>query len=635
MLGGGVAGLTAAHELIERGFAVTVFDAVRPQIVPTPVAKGQKKPPPEQLQTAGELLGGKARSFAAPLTSELLTAFVGERVTDEYGKECDWDVRKRLPKETVDREEAKLRRSETLFPTEHGFHYFPGFYRHVTDTLSRIPVGAVELRTKTVADRLVTGSRVLIARQDPPAEISFRRSVQSASDVWSLARSFAALGLAPEEVALISAKLFELWSAPPAHWDSKLEQTTWWNFIEADGKSNAYQTYFANIGVRSTVAMDPMRASARTIGRIVLRLVSDLVLHSQGKGPAPDRWLNGPTNEAWIEPWVEYLTDKGVNFALGKTVAAIVCEKDELSRVDFEDGTTIAFSQAAVDFQYGIIALPMRALSRIVERPGSVSLWSSAPSLRRLKSLLKHNEWMLGMQFYLNEEVALSPGGMFLKDSPWAITVVSQTQFWTKKEFNQAKTILSVIISNWNAPGDYHGQAAKYSTVEQVRDEVWRELKAHFNDTPVFPGAKSQTLLNDRMLLGFRVNNWDFTQAAWVNDEELFVNGVGSWEHRPEVKTDVRNLFLAGDYVRTSTDLATMESANEAARLAVNAILFDAQSPERPCDIWPFEPVPPDATVALAQALGGVASDAARRAVHASSGFFSKMATDWISRRRR
>jgi uncharacterized protein with NAD-binding domain and iron-sulfur cluster len=32
-------------------------------------------------------------------------------------------------------------------------------------------------------------------------------------------------------------------------------------------------------------------------------------------------------------------------------------------------------------------------------------------------------------------------------------------------------------------------------------------------------------------------------------------------------------LFLAGDYVRTNVDLATMEGANESARDAVNAVL--------------------------------------------------------------
>ena len=46
------------------------------------------------------------------------------------------------------------------------------------------------------------------------------------------------------------------------------------------------------------------------------------------------------------------------------------------------------------------------------------------------------------------------------------------------------------------------------------------------------------------------------------------------------------NLFLAADYVRTYTDLATMEGANEAARRAVNAILNAEGSREERCELW-------------------------------------------------
>ncbi|MDB5260896.1 MAG: hypothetical protein JWQ14_177, partial [Adhaeribacter sp.] len=44
--------------------------------------------------------------------------------------------------------------------------------------------------------------------------------------------------------------------------------------------------------------------------------------------------------------------------------------------------------------------------------------------------------------------------------------------------------------------------------------------------------------------------------------------------------------FLASDYVKTYTDLATMEGANEAARRAVNNII-DAAGVNKPyCEIW-------------------------------------------------
>ena len=77
------------------------------------------------------------------------------------------------------------------------------------------------------------------------------------------------------------------------------------------------------------------------------------------------------------------------------------------------------------------------------------------------------------------------------------------------------------------------------------------------------------------------------TEAA--NLEPLLVNTAGSWADRPDAVTRIPNLFLASDYVRTNTDLATMEGANEAARRAVNGILDgDAARAAPRCEIWPL-----------------------------------------------
>jgi hypothetical protein len=54
----------------------------------------------------------------------------------------------------------------------------------------------------------------------------------------------------------------------------------------------------------------------------------------------------------------------------------------------------------------------------------------------------------------------------------------------------------------------------------------------------------------------------------------------------------VENLVLASDYVRTETNLACMEGANEAARLAVNAILRQDAYVGPACQIWPLEEDP-------------------------------------------
>jgi geranylgeranyl pyrophosphate synthase len=72
------------------------------------------------------------------------------------------------------------------------------------------------------------------------------------------------------------------------------------------------------------------------------------------------------------------------------------------------------------------------------------------------------------------------------------------------------------------------------------------------------------------------------------NIEPLLVNLVDSWALRPQATTAIPNLFLASDYVRTYTDLATMEGANEAARRAVNGLLDAVNFDGSRCELWPL-----------------------------------------------
>ena len=74
-----------------------------------------------------------------------------------------------------------------------------------------------------------------------------------------------------------------------------------------------------------------------------------------------------------------------------------------------------------------------------------------------------------------------------------------------------------------------------------------------------------------------------------TNLEPLLINTVGSLAHRPEAGTEIPNFCLAADYVRTYTDLACMEGANEAARRATNAILDREGSSVPRATIWPWE----------------------------------------------
>jgi uncharacterized protein with NAD-binding domain and iron-sulfur cluster len=130
-----------------------------------------------------------------------------------------------------------------------------------------------------------------------------------------------------------------------------------------------------------------------------------------------------------------------------------------------------------------------------------------------------------------------------------------------------------------------------------IAKEAWNQIRRHHDRTrhPV-PEAYFDWHLDPGIAPGL------LGEAA-RNREPLLINRAGSWARRPEPVTAVPNLFLCGDYVRTSTDLACMEGANEAARRAVNGVLRALHLRAPACKLWsPREP----AAARSAQALDTV-----------------------------
>ena len=188
--------------------------------------------------------------------------------------------------------------------------------------------------------------------------------------------------------------------------------------------------------------------------------------------------------------------------------------------------------------------------------------------------------------FYLDRDLPLVHGHTVYIDSPWALTSISQAQFWPAVELEEMGDgrvggILSVDVSDWEAPGIVHGKQAMYCSKEEVREEVWAQLEAGLEDA-------GTDVLDDANVLAWFLDPAIVypNPTSATNLEPLLINTAGSWEDRPEATTAIDNLFLASDYVRTYTDLATMEGANEAARRAVNGILERTGSNQPRCPLW-------------------------------------------------
>jgi uncharacterized protein with NAD-binding domain and iron-sulfur cluster len=208
--------------------------------------------------------------------------------------------------------------------------------------------------------------------------------------------------------------------------------------------------------------------------------------------------------------------------------------------------------------------------SRVIQR----MVLTHDPSLEHILPLSKEVEWMVGLMYYMRRAPTTGNGHIILPDSAWAITAFLQTNHWAAEhqpQHPECTAIFSIDISDWNTPGTYTTQKpARFCTKAEVAAEVWAQLKASFNKA-------DKTCLHDEDVLGYYLDDavsYDETGAPKnLNAMPILVNSVNSWHLRPTTQTNIDNLFLAGDYVKTNTDLATMEGANEAAKRAVNAVL--------------------------------------------------------------
>ena len=327
----------------------------------------------------------------------------------------------------------------------------------------------------------------------------------------------------------------------------------------------AFQKWLGEGLTRTLVAARGREISARTGGLILAQIVFDITR----AGGRADRVLDAPTNEAWIDPWVAHLEGLGVDLRLDSPVQGITVSGGRIAGVTTPAGTVTA--------DHYVAALPVEVMRTLASRP----LRALEPAFAGLDRLV--TRWMNGVLFYLDRDVPLEHGHAVYIDSEWALTSISQAQFWNEVDLGgygdgRVKGILSIDVSDWDTPGRRTGKVATRCTKEEIRTEVWGQLTDHIDD-----GS-----LDERHVLAWfldpAITFPNPTEAA--NLEPLLINTAGSWADRPGVTTRIPNLLLAADYVRTNTDLATMEAANEAARRAVNAILDRTGSKAGRCAVY-------------------------------------------------
>lgn len=524
IFGGGMAGLTVAHELAHRGFEVHVYEASR--------------------------VGGKSASHE---TQGLPGPSGG-----------------RLP-----------------LPGEHGFRFFPGFYRHVIATMDEIP----GVDGRPVSASLVASDEAAIAWPNGPL-LPFNRRVDVPP--WDIAARTAAiyegLGFAPQDVARMA--WFRLKYATSCEGRREdYDELSWWQFI--DGDSPRYTDNFREFErsiPRTLSAMVAETSSARVIGDVGLQMLLGYGRPWENQ----DRVLVGPTSERFLDPWRKYLESLGVRFHERQRLGGFkrIGDRIQSARVQTPTGPALVTADAYV------VAIPVEAMQHLLQN--DTPLRDAYGPLQALAAWHGATDWMVGAQFYLRDDQPMAAGHVFYPKSEWALTSISQGQFWAQGAGPIAarygdgtvRGILSVDVSDWSRPSARTGRAARQTL---SRSAILQEILDQLRD------AVDPTIdLSDANVAGRWLDeNIVFagpTGSLPQNRSPLLVHRVGHMRHRPAPRVGLENLYLASDYVKTHTLLATMEGANEAGRLAVNALLEDDGSLHTRCAVWPLHEEPYFAT---------------------------------------
>jgi uncharacterized protein with NAD-binding domain and iron-sulfur cluster len=541
VFGAGIAGLTAAHELAERGFKVTVFE-------PTPDPRERK---PHGLDVR---LGGMAA------TQYLTKARPA----------------KRFPMPDRAKEPPVFPRG--VATGEHGFRFFPAYYLHLWDMFQRIPVyenvyGDPKSTSPTVTPRTVYDNvqrvitQAVTALDGLPSLVLPREAPRSMAEFYGAYNEISQLGFTQTDISTFLSRIMRFLVTSAERRAKELEDVSAYEFFVGADPATGRQRYQYSPAFSRQIldmpkilaAFDSRFGDARTnIGTYV-----QLNMALDRYDSKADGVLNGPTTEAWFDHWYVHLRKLGVEFeakmlrgftlddATGALIAWVASPSPALRDQDLTwDPEALPDQDPAKDaepvdpdpdyYDYYVVATdalraelatqPLRAHSDYataiqhlenlvsnaptdIERKRAVRTMSTVIGLdgwatsvpppdpralnraRRRRNPLQFKQlgkvkWdrfqaLSGIQYFFDTEFQIVRGHVYFSNSEWSLSAINQSGFWIDKpnlETLGYVSVMSVDIGDWNTRSA-KANAARDCTCNEIAKEVWRQITEELLDT--------------------------------------------------------------------------------------------------------------------------------------------------------
>lgn len=551
VVGGGVAGMAAAHRLLERGHDVTMLEA-------------------------DSFLGGKLGAHQE--ADDLRQYNREEERSHQFGaRDCTVCT---VPC-------CKEKRADDWH--EHCYHMYLNWYHNFWGLMR--DVGVIDRFEPFVAiNNLVA---------DPDADVI--RSINPGSP-WTVLQNLTCGVSDPEDVFLYNMSILDLLGTPDYD-DQRLDKMSVAAFQLERGYTTTDSRKATKRVLAKAFAAPTAMASARTYKSF---------LKYGAKLPDPTMWLlNGQTQEAIFTPWLKKLAELSGNFDVHwrfanepKPFLEAKAHHQRLERTEAERATMPSFKLwplfklagmeidpdtgeflllveglvrsptvqpeqevGASPFQPAVwrfdgqvvLTVPPRQLGNIVFRRAKhdkadpkVCLFGNDPSLGKVTKLDGAPIMTLDVRFRKQLDKPLPKGITLLLDSKFEMSVYDNSQIWRgESEDNDEGPMVSICASDAHELMPFVGMEGG---AEVIVDMLLAELRRYVRFDPEADILQCRTHLQ--------------TNAG----EELFINAVDTWNNRPKTTTLIPDLFIAGDFVQTPIDVVTIEGAATSGLMAAEAV---------------------------------------------------------------
>jgi zeta-carotene desaturase len=241
--------------------------------------------------------------------------------------------------------------------------------------------------------------------------------------------------------------------------------------------------------------------------------------------------LPGDLQTVFIDPQVRELEALGIEIRYNSEVCDVVMQDGSVTAVTMSDGTKLSADAY-------VLCTPFEVTRTWLHD----KFYEADPELGNMHFL--EAQPMAALHLRLRKELPDLPREhVFLHGSHYALSFIDIAPHWKGSD---SKPHLSFISSNYSPLNAVSREGAKDLLLEEIGEYL-----------PITPAD---------------IEDWELNPNT---DVPLFINTIGAWSNRPRPKTKIKNLYLAGDYVKNAIDLACMEGAVSSALEASAQILRD------------------------------------------------------------